>query len=169
MVCMKHSTESIAKDHGTVQCKTCREERHRPEYDTATLQRLQDLGALADAVCLRCDASVLKGTRQEKGTSQTYQCNHCRKPKSLTEYSGVMLKVNDLKRMRCLDCQSPACMHCQVRPERPLTYPVPPGTYECQTCLYPPCRRCLVTPRPEKGKKWNMHTKKDWVCKECRE
>jgi hypothetical protein len=166
MECSRHSKESFGRERGSVRCSKCGEDRHRPEYDTATLARLEDNDMVADAVCLRCDASGLKGNKEN--LAKKYTCNHCGLAKAIAAYSGVVHKMNDVKKMRCLDCQMPACSQCKARPERALRHPVPTGTYTCQKCLCPPCARCKKTARPDKGTKWNVFTRKEWVCLVCR-
>jgi DNA-directed RNA polymerase subunit RPC12/RpoP len=156
MMCAQHSTESCAKNHSTVRCKRCGQDRHRPEYNTATLKHVEEANDVEHAVCLRCDSSALHGSRAEKDAAAQYKCNHCGRKRMLQEYSGVMHKKQHPQQMRCLDCQMPACRECKQRPALPSIHGIPTGTaYVCQRCVYPPYSRCHRTPRPFKQKGWN--------------
>ena len=151
---------------GQTTCSRCMLERKLSAYDAKHLERLLLHNELANAVCLFCDTTALRGHGGEPHT-----CSKWRRSLPWGAFSVETRKKREASKWRCEECQRPRCTRCGDRPTKPLTYDAGDlSDYICQPCLYPPCAGGCGKGRPAKHRgrrEYNVRNMPAWYCPEC--
>jgi len=138
----------------TYRCSQCAREQPPQNFDIVALRGLESRDELFLATCGKC-ANAEDHT--ERGPPM--KCNLCGKTKPRTAFSVAKQRTKNTDRVRCIDCDFPACEKCGKVPDAPKTKP-----YTCHKCNYPPCQ--CGTERPQKNK-YHVSIKPKWTCSKC--
>ena len=107
-----------------------------------------------------CSACASPG---QPGASEKHvKCEHCSQTLPLDAYSTVMRR-DPHRKWTCLACQHPKCTGDGCEARQPMARV---GTYTCEQCLFPPCHKCMTTPRP-RSTKYRVTHLPQWVCSAC--
>ena len=151
------------------ECTSCRKSKHPSQFDTSTLQQLEQENKLYKARCYDCEKlDTGKGiknigkrhytgahTRWSDDNTLMVLCKACKKSLPVTSFSAAVQRRKDYN-----ECEYPVCQECGTKRTTPKI-----GSYVCTTCLYPPCQKC-GKPRPHNGK-YSVHKIKIWTCAKC--
>jgi len=138
-------------------CSRCRQTKPREDFQPADLKSRESSKQIYLAVCEAC------ASQSQPGASEKHvKCEHCSQTQPLAAYSAPMRRRHDPKWI-CWACQHPKCTGNGCEALQPTARV---GTYTCEQCLFPPCQKCMTTPRP-RSTKYRITHMPQWICSIC--
>jgi len=138
-------------------CSQCLQTKPREEFPPAALRNLESNQQVYLAVCEACASPGQPGASEKH-----VKCEHCSQTLPLHAYSTAFTRF-PRRKWTCLTCQHPKCTGDGCEARQPMARV---GTYTCEQCLYPPCHKCMTTPRP-RSTKYRVTHLPQWVCSTC--